>query len=77
MKKYFLLLFLLLNTVFIFGQNKHDTSIERPDLTNFSKVSIELAADVYIRQSDSFRCRINGSESNLEEVKAAVKSQMV
>jgi Putative auto-transporter adhesin, head GIN domain len=73
MKKYLFLSLFLAQSVFIFGQNNQDKNIERPDLTNFTKVFIDLPADVYIRQADSFRCRINGSERNLEDVKADVK----
>jgi hypothetical protein len=74
MKKYLFLFLLLTNSVFIFGQNNQDTTIGRADLKDFSKVLIELPADVYIRQADSFRCRIEGSERNLEEMKADVKN---
>ena len=73
MKKYLFLSLFLINSVFIFGQNNQDKTVERADLTNFSKVLIELAADVYIRQADSFRCQIEGSERNLENMKATVK----
>jgi Putative auto-transporter adhesin, head GIN domain len=73
MKKFLFLSLFLMNSAFIFGQNNQDKNVERTDLKDFTKVFIELPADVYIRQADSFRCRINGSERNLEDVKADVK----
>jgi hypothetical protein len=74
MKKYLILLLVLSNTAILFGQRDQDKSIERPDLTNFSQVFIDLPADVYVRQSDSFRCRIDGAHRGLEDVKAEVKN---
>ena len=74
MKKYLFSLFLLTNSVFIFGQNSQDKSVERADLRDFTQVSIELLADVYIRQGDSFRCRIDGARHGLENVEATVKN---
>jgi Putative auto-transporter adhesin, head GIN domain len=73
MKKYLLLSLFWAQSVFIFGQNNQNRTTERPDLTNFTKVSIELPADVYLRQADSFRCRIDGAKHGLEDVKAEVK----
>jgi hypothetical protein len=74
MKKYLFLSLFLMNSVFIFGQNNQDKTTERPDLTNFTKVLIDIPADVYIRQADSFRCRIDGAHRGLEDVKAEVKN---
>ncbi len=74
MKKYLFLFLFSINTLFIFSQNNRDKTIERPDLTQFSKVEIELPANVYVRQSDSFRCTINGENYILENVKADVSN---
>jgi Putative auto-transporter adhesin, head GIN domain len=73
MKKYLFLSLFLTQSVFIFGQNNQKNKTERPDLTNFTKVFIDLSADVYIRQADSFRCRIDGAKRGLEDVRAEVK----
>lgn len=73
MKKY-LFLFLFLNSATLgFGQKSDRNSLDFPELKDFSKVSINIAAEVYIRQADSFRCRIEGNEDYLEETKATVK----
>jgi hypothetical protein len=74
MKKYVFLSLFLMNSVFIFGQNNQDKMTEQHDLKDFTKVSIGLAADVYIRQADSFSCRIKGNKRHLEDVKAEVKN---
>lgn len=77
MKKY-LFLFLFLNSVMLgFGQKNDRNSLDFPELKNFSKVSINIAAEVYIRQADSFRCRIEGSADYLEETKATVKDRVL
>ena len=74
MKKCLFLLWFSMNSVFIFGQNNQDKSLERTDLKDFTKVAIELPANVYIRQADSFRCQINGARRGLEGVKAEVQN---
>jgi hypothetical protein len=74
MKKFLFLIFLLSFVLPVFGQNNDDKTIERNDLKDFTKVNVELLADVYLRQSDSFRCRLIGEQSNVEELKAAVEN---
>jgi Putative auto-transporter adhesin, head GIN domain len=74
MKKYFIFFLFLSQSVLIFSQKDAAKSIDRSDLKDFSQVVIEIPADVYVRQSDSFRCRINGANRGLEDVEADVKN---
>jgi hypothetical protein len=74
MKKFLFSLLFLSSSAFVFGQNNDDKTIERNDLKDFTKVSVELLADVYLRQSDSFRCRLIGEQSNIEELRATVEN---
>ena len=73
MKKYLFLLLFFSSATLGFGQKSDRNSLDFPELTNFSKVSINIAAEVYIRQADSFRCRMEGNADYLEETKATVK----
>lgn len=73
MKKYIFLFLFLSGATLGFGQKNDRNSLDFPELKDFSKVSINIAAEVYIRQADSFRCRIEGKADYLEEIKATVK----
>ncbi len=74
MKKYIFLFLFLSSAMLSYGQKKGENSLDFPELKDFSKVSINIAAEVYIRQADSFRCRIEGNSDYLEETKATVKN---
>jgi hypothetical protein len=74
MKKFLFPLLFLSSSAFVFGQNNDDKTIERNDLKDFTKVSVELLADVYLRQSDSFRCRLIGEQGNVDELRATVEN---
>jgi hypothetical protein len=45
MKKFLFSLLLLSSSAFVFGQNSDDKTIERNDLKDFTKVSVELLAN--------------------------------
>ena len=73
MKKYIFLFLFLSGATLIFGQKSDRNSLNFPELRDFSKISIHIAAEVYIRQADSFRCQIEGNADYLEETNATVK----
>ncbi len=73
MKKYIFLFLFLNGAILGFGQKNDRNSLDFPNLRDFSRVSINIAAEVYIRQADSFRCRMEGNSDYLEETKATVK----
>lgn len=68
---------LLLCTTPFFAQNKEkkrngDISDTR-EVSSFSAIDIELAADIYVRQADNYSLVAEGAESVLERIKTEVK----
>ena len=68
---------LLLCATPFFAQNKEkkrDSDIsDKREVSNFNAIDIELAADVFIRQADTYSFEAEGSESVLERIKTEVK----
>jgi Putative auto-transporter adhesin, head GIN domain len=74
MKKY-ISLFLFLSSITLgFGQKHDDITTEQSEIKDFTKVDISLAAKVRIRQSDTFRYKIEGQQRHLDEIEASVKN---
>lgn len=73
-----LLAILVMCTTPFFAQNKAkkrngDVSEQR-ELRDFTRIDTELAADIYIRQGDSFSFSAEGSEESLERMETSVKN---
>jgi hypothetical protein len=71
-----LLLFVLCSTPF-FAQNKEKNrdgdASEQREVRDFTRISTELAADIYIRQADTFSFVAKASEEALERMETRVK----
>ena len=68
MKKSFFLFLFLSSATLGFGQKNREKSVENVTVKDFTKIRIELAAKVFIRQADSFSCRIEGKQRHIDEV---------
>ncbi|MBL7817249.1 MAG: DUF2807 domain-containing protein [Saprospiraceae bacterium] len=68
---------LLLGATTIFAQNKekkYDSyESDKRELSKFDALDIEVAADIIIRQTDTYSFEANGPESVLERIKTDVK----
>ena len=79
MKKlnYLLKSFLVVLFAIVFAQNVNAQTREERKLSGFTGIGLSIAADVYLTQSDTYKCEIEASREDLEEIETYVEGDVL
>lgn len=70
MKKLCVLFLFLSGATLGFSQKNGEKDVENVAVKDFTKIRIGIAAKVFIRQADSFSCRIEGKQRHIDAIEA-------